>query len=122
MNGFKQKVSHVDNISLLRPYIHEEVKVAVFSMSPNKAPGPDRFNLAFFQHFWQNFGFHVSNFVLHCLHSDSFPNGLNDSIITLVPQKDVPEFVTDLRPITLCNVLYKIMTKMVTNRLKDACS
>lgn len=118
LDGFRQKLSQEDNISLLRPYTHEEIKLAVFSMSPDKAPGADGFNPAFFQHFWQEIGSDVSNFVIQCLHSRSFPDALNDSIITLVPKNVAPEFVTDLRPIALCNVLYKIMAKMVANRLK----
>lgn len=60
----------------------------------------------------------VSNFFLHSLHTRSFSPSLNDATITLVPKKTTPVFVNDLRPIALCNVTYKIMAKMIANKLK----
>lgn len=118
LDGLHQKVTAADNDTLTRPFTFEEVKLAVFSMAPDKAPGPDGFNPAFFRHFWTEVGNDVSNFVLQCLHTRSFPPGLNDATISLVPKKTSPEFVSDMRPIALCNVTYKIMAKMIANRLK----
>lgn len=80
------RVSSEQNATLLLPVTAEEVKSALFSMFPNKAPGPDVMNPSFYQHFWDVVGKDVTDFVLHCLHSGSFPGGLNDANIVLIPK------------------------------------
>ncbi|XP_019178363.1 PREDICTED: uncharacterized protein LOC109173576 [Ipomoea nil] len=112
------KISDEDNDRLLQPFTPDEVKEAIFSMAPDKSPGPDGFNPGFFQHFWGSIGSDITNFVLHCLHSRTLPEGMNDAYITLVPKKTLPMSMGDLRPTALCNVTYKILAKMVANRLK----
>lgn len=87
-------------------------------MWPNKSLGPNGMNHGFYQHFWDVIGGDVTDFVLRCLKEGSFPDELNDVIIVLVPKKIVTETVADLRSIALCNVVYKIIAKMVANRMK----
>ncbi|XP_031120221.1 uncharacterized protein LOC116023364 [Ipomoea triloba] len=112
------RVSPEQNIALLKPFDQEEVKVALFSMFPDKAPGPDGMNPGFYQHYWDVVGSDVSYFVLKCLNESSFPVGLNDTNVVLIPKKNSPKKVSDLRLIALCNVVYKIMAKMIANRMK----
>lgn len=47
-----------------------------------------------------------------------FPHDLNDANVTLIPKCSVPEAIRDLRPIALWNVLYKVIAKVLANRLK----
>jgi len=112
------RVSQADNEHLLRSVEHEEIKAALFAMFPDKAPGPDGMNPGFYQHYWDVVGADVSDFVINCLNTCSFPAGLNDTNVVLIPKKCVPESVADLRPIALCNVTYKIMAKVLANRMK----
>ncbi|XP_019172447.1 PREDICTED: uncharacterized protein LOC109167833 [Ipomoea nil] len=112
------RVSELQNESLLKPFVAEEVKEALFAMFPDKAPGPNGMNPGFYQHFWGVVGPEVIMFVLNCLNSGVFPEGLNDSNVVLIPKKKVSEYPADLRPIALSNVVYKIMAKMIANRMK----
>lgn len=48
-----------------------------------------------------------------------FPGDLNDTNVVLIPKKENTDSMRDLRPIALCNVLYKIMAKVLANRLKN---
>lgn len=114
----QQKVTADHNAVLLRPFTEDEVRVTLFSMFPDKAPGPDGMTPGFYQHFWGNIGEDISGFILQFLHSASFPPALNDATIVLIPKKNKPATPADLRPIALCNVLYKIMGKMIANRMK----
>ena len=47
------------------------------------------------------------------------PEGWNETIISLIPKVDTPEKVTDIRPISLCNVVYKVVSKVLSSRLRD---
>ena len=56
--------------------------------------------------------------MLYFLNSASLPANLNHTFITLIPKVKNPELVSEFRPISLCNVLYKIFSKVLANRLK----
>jgi len=60
----------------------------------------------------------VCNVVLQVLRGNPLPRGLNDTFITLIPKVPNPQWVSQFRPIGLCNVAYKLITKCIVNRLK----
>ena len=72
----------------------------------------------FSQHFWPLIESDVTQFVLSWLNFGTLPQLVNHTFITLIPKKKSPEHVFDFRPISLCNVLYKIFSKVLANRLK----
>lgn len=112
-------VSESQNAALVAELSFEEFEDAIKQMHPDKASGPDGLNPGFFQHFWVLLGPEIFNCCKQWLQSCSFPAELNDTNIVLIPKKDVVEKMTDLRPIALCNVLYKILAKVLANRLKQ---
>ncbi|WJX93691.1 hypothetical protein P8452_75185 [Trifolium repens] len=87
-------ISPDDNNMLTAPFVIEEFKEAIFSMKPDKCPGPDGFN------------------------PGSFPTSLNLTNIALIPKGESQVSMKDWRPISLCNVIYKLMAKVLANRLK----
>jgi hypothetical protein len=112
------KITEEDNERLVAPITKEELKEALFQMHPDKAPGPDGFNPAFYQHFWDMCGNDIFASVEEWLGRGYFPSSLNETNICLIPKCDNPISMKDLRPISLCNVLYKMVSKLLANRLK----
>jgi len=83
-----------------------------------QAPGPDGFQAFFFQRYWSIVEGEVCGTVLQILRGQLSPADLNTTFITLIPKVPNPERVQQLRPIGLCNVVYKLATKCIVNRLK----
>ena len=87
-------------------------------MAPLKALGLDGMPPLFYQHYWSSIGDEVYEAVLDCLNSRKIPSGLNYTFLTLIPKVKGPEKVSDFRPIALCDVLYKLISKVLASRLK----
>ncbi|XP_057444702.1 uncharacterized protein LOC130736943 [Lotus japonicus] len=100
------------------PFTREEVEEAIFHMHPTKAPGLDGLPALFFQKFWHILGDDVSNFCLEVLHNIISPGSINKTLIVLIPKIKKSVHATQFRPISLCNVIFKIITKTIANRLK----
>nr|XP_023920446.1 uncharacterized protein LOC112031976 [Quercus suber] len=114
----KKVVSEEMNNCLISNFSKDEVEIALKQMAPLKAPGPDGMPPIFFQHYWENIGDEVVRAVVSCLNSNSIVPSLNHTFITLIPKVKSPEFVSEFRPIALCNILYKLVSKVLANRLK----
>ena len=118
INYVESKITNAQNQSLLQPFTDEYVQNAVLDMHPDKSPGPDGMNLAFYQKFWHVVDTDITKACLRFIRDYSFPDGLNVTSIVLIPKKKQPEFFIDVRPISLYNVLYKIVANMLANRMK----
>ena len=113
-----RKVTPEMNASLCAPYTNEEVKQALFQMFPTKAPGPDGFPAHFYQRHWDICGDEVTKVVLRIVRGEETAASINDTVLVLIPKVQNPTLLTQFRPISLCNVIYKIASKVVSNRLK----
>ena len=75
-------------------------------------------NALFHQKFWHIVGTDITNTVLDFLNTGVMLPELNYTHIVLIPKVKSPEKMSDFKPISLCNVIYKIISKMLANRLK----
>ncbi|XP_040367431.1 uncharacterized protein LOC121050669 [Rosa chinensis] len=106
------------NMQLTREIGEEEVYAALKQMHPCKSPGLDGFSPDFYQHFWHIVGRDVIAAVRNFMGDESLLRQLNHTCVTLIPKVKAPESMSQLRPISLCNVLYKIGSKVLANCLK----
>jgi hypothetical protein len=114
----QSRVTQEMNEDLSAPFTNDEVWSALQSIGDLKAPGADGMPSVFYKRFWPLLGDQVKREVLAVLNGGEMPQGWNDTIIVLIPKTKAPEKLKDLRPISLCNVLYKIVSKVIANRLK----
>ena len=106
------------NLELVAPFKKAEVDMALKHMDLLKAPRPDGMPPLFFQQFWPTIGDEVAEAILTCLNTGSIPPSINRTFITLIPKVKSPVRVSDYRPIALCNILHKLISKVLANRLK----
>jgi hypothetical protein len=94
-------------------------ELAVFNLGPTKAPGPDGFQAIFFQKAWGLIGDEVSKVCLCILKGEGSMKEFNISNVVLIPKVNNPTKIQDFRPISLCTIIYKIVTKVMASRLKN---
>ncbi|PNX93226.1 ribonuclease H, partial [Trifolium pratense] len=104
--------------TLLQQISKEEVLAALNQMHPLKAPGPDGFQGVFFRRYWHIIGEDIYNLVSQAFNTGYFNPSLAETLICLIPKIDCPKHFKDFRPISLCNTLYKLITKVLVNRLR----
>lgn len=100
------------------PYTHDEIKEALFSIQGIKAPGPDGFGYHFYRDTWQIVENDTTAVVLDVLQTGKLLKEVNHTIITHIPNTKCPRNVSDFRPISCCNTLYKCITKVLCGRLR----
>ena len=87
-------------------------------MGPTKVPRPDGINTLFYQKFWHIVENDVTSVVLDFLNSGNMLPEINYTHIVLIPKVKSLKRISDYRPISLCNVIYKTISKVLANRLK----
>nr|GEW58369.1 RNA-directed DNA polymerase, eukaryota [Tanacetum cinerariifolium] len=95
----------------------EEVKRAVWDCGRDKAPGPDGYTFSFYRHFWSTIEKDLFAAVQYFFNHGDIPKGCNSTLITLIPKIPGANMVKDFRPISLIGSFYKIIAKVLTNRL-----
>lgn len=118
LDRFEPVLTEEQRNSLEVEFTFEEFSVALKQMHPDKSAGPDGLNPAFYQHFWKMLGEEVFLSCKQWLNDLQFPVDLNSTNIVLIPKKENADSMKELRPIALCNVLYKVIAKVLANRLR----
>ena len=113
------KVNEEMNQKLIRTFTKEDVEATLKQMHPTKAPGPDDMSAIFFQKYWDVIGNDITCMVLNVLNSNMPIADINRTNITLIPKINNPSKMNDFRPLSLTNVVYKLVSIVLANRLKN---
>eukprot|EP00253_Pinus_taeda_P032639 PITA_32639 len=111
-------VSEEDNVSLMSPATEEEITNIVWSMDPDKAPGPDGFSIHFYRICWEIIKFDLFRMIRGVLRKAKMGGGTKSTFLALIPKETNPRSFDRYRPISLCNSSYKIVAKLLANRIK----
>jgi hypothetical protein len=113
-----KKISIDDRDELVREFSEEEVRMAVWECESSKSPGPDGVNFGFIKEFWDDIKEDFIT-VMGEFHSNGrMVRGANSSFIVLIPKNKNPVKLADYRPISLIGCIYKVIAKVLANRLK----
>ena len=110
--------SEAEKNMLIGVVSEETIRRVLFGMAADKSPGPDGFSSDFFRATWAITGGDFVQAVQSFFDKGFLPKGINSTILTLIPKKDVAVYMKDNRPISCCNVIYKVISKILANRLK----
>ncbi|RVW21265.1 LINE-1 reverse transcriptase-like [Vitis vinifera] len=113
------RISQQEADILELPFMEEEVHSALRDMNGDKAPGPDGFTGAFWQFCWEFVKEEVMEMFKEFHEHKTFLKSLNATFLVLIPKKGGAEELGDFRPISLLGGLYKLLAKVLTNRIKN---
>ena len=116
--GWQSSLTEEEKNSLDQPVIDAEIVTALWSLKAFKSPGPDGLHAGFFQRFWSTVGDSVKEEIRKAFVCRKIPDYLNSTSIVLIPKIQSPESINSYRPISLCNTVYKIVTKIIVGRLR----
>lgn len=103
------------NGTLIAKFREEAIWKAFHQMHPTKAPGLDDMSSIFYQKYWDIVRSSVIDCVLNTLNFGMMPCGLNETYICLILKVISPQNITKYKPLSLCNNIYKIISKVLAN-------
>ena len=112
-----KKISSDQALQIMKRVTNEEILAILKSMKQNKSPRPDGFNVNFFIFSWDVIGEDFLRAVHHFMESGIMPHYTNATVIALIPKCQNPSSMTDFRPISCCNTVYKCISKIIATRL-----
>ena len=116
------KISEVDAQALELPFSDNEMLSALHDMDGDKAPGPDGFIVAFWQSYWDIVKLEVMRLFRGFHDLGKFVRSLNTTFLVLIPKIKGAKDFKDFKPISLMGSLYKLIVKVLENRLKRVMS
>nr|GEU62973.1 hypothetical protein [Tanacetum cinerariifolium] len=118
----KQKHSEAKALDMIKEVSDKEIKEALFDIDSSKAAGPNGYTSCFFKKAWGIIGNDICLAIREFFITRRILREINATLIALVPKIDTPNTVSDFRPIACCNVLYKCISKILTNIINEGLS
>ncbi|XP_030504129.2 uncharacterized protein LOC115719286 [Cannabis sativa] len=109
--GYESGSRYIPGYRFLHDVSNEEVRKALFQIHPDKSHAPDGMTPGFFQKYWDVVGQDIVSRVREFFNPCSLLNGLSQTNIVLISKKKHSVTIGDLRPISLCDVLHKMISK-----------
>ncbi|KAE8678114.1 hypothetical protein F3Y22_tig00111441pilonHSYRG00035 [Hibiscus syriacus] len=119
LSGVEPCIAEEINTKLCKLFTVEEVTDVVKLMSPLKASGDDGLGTIFYQQCWHIVGTEVAEYCIEILNGTQDIDPIKRTNIVLVPKIKSPRNLAQFRPISLCNVLYKIIAKVLVQRMQE---
>ena len=111
------RLSYEDSVDLEVSFSAEEIKDIIWNYDGNKSPGTDGFNFNFLKTCWNILKDDILNFVNEFHRGGLLPKAVTSSFLTLIPECDNPQGLSEFRPISLIGCLYKVISKLLASRL-----
>ena len=111
-------ISDEDNVLLCAIPTAAKIKQTLFNIGSDKSPGPDGMSALFYKHYWEVINQDLIEAVTSFFTRGHILTEINHTFITLIPKSDKAAKVSQFRPISLCNTIYKIISKILATRLK----
>lgn len=118
----RRKIKANMNATFIKKYTKQDVEVASKQMAPLKSLGLDSFNPSFYQTYQHTVSDELTSIVLKFLNESTFDCRTNFTYIVFIPKIKNLFKPSDFKLISLCNVIYKLVLKVLANRLKQVLS
>jgi hypothetical protein len=119
---FPRLVTEQDSLLLESPCTREELWDVLKAFAKDRSPGPDGWTMEFFIHFFELVGDELLDVVEDSRSRGVVTKALNSTFLVLIPKVNKPTTFGDFRPISLCNLCYKIIAKILANMIKPILS
>eukprot|EP00253_Pinus_taeda_P036265 PITA_36265 len=118
LSNIPSLISLEDNTILCIPITEEETINVIYSMDVDKAPGPDGFTIHFYKSCWHIIKVDLHKMISGFMKTAKIGRRTKSTYLDLIPKDTNPESFARFRPISLCNASYKILAKLLANRIK----
>jgi hypothetical protein len=122
LENIPQNITAEDNELLTKEISEEEMFQTIRSLEQDKSPGPYNFSIRFYKHFWGLIKHDLRCMLNYTLRKKKVGGATDSTFLALIPKETNPSIFSRFRPIFLCNSSYKILTKIISSRLKPLLS